>query len=181
MSSQDRDIKKLKRYANKLGLKVYIRPYSRHTGAAEYSSGKFITLFVSKTTKTDMILSLLHELGHHLDWLQNKRITQLEQEALTILNSGPMVGPRPDLSRKHRAKILQIEKAGVKYMSKIHKLLKLEIPFYKVKHQQAIDLFDYKFLYHHGRFATHEEATNLIYKKVGYYKKKYGKRKKRRI
>lgn len=181
MGWQDRDLHKLTFYAHKHGLKVYIRPYTRFTGQAEYCSGVSITLFNTKyTSKTSMILSLLHEFGHHLDWLNTKRNDRVLNEALIILNKGRMSGKRSDLNKKHRAKILQIEKAGIKYMSRIYKTLKLEIPYYKVKHQEELDLFDYKCLYHKGRFSKSREY-DIIYKKAGYYKRKYEKRKNGRI
>lgn len=178
MSAKDRDIQRLKEYINKLGLKLYTRPYSRDTGAAEYVEGQFITIFESRNTKTDLILSLLHELGHHLDWLANKP-TPEENKAIELLNTGAMVGDRSDIPKESRRIILQIEKNGVKYMSKIHRDLKLEIPFWKVKMQQDLDLIDYRHLYHTGRFANKAEHQEMQ-KGEAYYKKKYG-RKKRRV
>ena len=183
MSYQERDIKKLRTYANSLGLRVHTRKYTRFTGSAEFDSKlKTITIFISsQTTKTDIILSLLHELGHALDEKYNKCPNREMSKALELLNSGPMIGSRQDIPKKYRGLILQIEKNGVKYMSRIHKMLDLEIPFYKVKHQQDIDLFDYKFLYRYGRFATKMEAYQMIYKKVGVYQRLYGKRSKYRV
>lgn len=177
MNSRDRDISKLKEYANSLGLKVYIKPYNRTTGDAEYNSGTSITLFNrTRTTKTDMILSLLHELGHHLDWIKGKSNKETTV-AFELLNQGAMVGSRNDIPKKYRKMILQVEKAGIKYMSRIHKDLNLELPFYLVKYQQFIDIFDYQFLYDHGRFSTRKEALKTIYKKgvKGYFKKRYGR------
>lgn len=179
MSYLDRDILKLKKFAKRLGLKIYTRPYSKHKGAADYTVNSHINLFVSKsTTKTEIILSLLHELGHHLDWLNVKKVSKDEDIAFETLVSGSMFGKRPDINKKYRKIIYQVEKSGIKYMDKIHKALNLEIPLYKVKHQQEIDLFDYKILYKKGRFATHHEIRQTVYKKIHYYRKKYGKRKK---
>jgi len=179
MNIKDRDIEKLKQCINNFGLKLFFKKYTKLTGSAEYVAGTSISLFMgSRTTKTDIILSLLHELGHHVDWLKNRKTDKDSSIALRFLLSGPMVGNRQDIPKKHRKKILQIEKAGVKYMSMIHKRLKLEIPLYKVKHQQEIDIFDYKFLYENGRFATSIEAQQ-VYKKIGDYRKKYGKKRKK--
>jgi len=177
MTYKDRDIRKLKKYANKLGLKVYTKSYNKDTGSAEYVSGKYITLFVNKyTTKNDMILSLLHELGHHLDWLE-KSTSKEELIAFEYLAQGSMVGSRKDIPKKYRRRIFLSEKSGIKYMSKIHALLDLSIPFYKVKQQEDMDILQYEFLYKKGRFITNIEATKHIYKKVDFYKRKYGRQK----
>lgn len=156
MNAKDRDLKKLKDYANSLGLKVYTKPYSRYTGAAEYVSGKYIIIFDKKTTKTDIIMSLLHELGHHLDWLDQKNSKDI-LIALDYLSKGPMQGKREDIPKKYRKVILQTERDGVRYMTKIHKLLELEVPIEAVKIQQYVDLFDYEFLYKYARFPKCNE------------------------
>jgi hypothetical protein len=176
MNAKDRDIYKLKMYANELGLKVYTKKYTRHTGQAEYIEGSCITLFLSKrSTKTEIILSLLHELGHHLDWLKNKKKDADLDKALDLLANGSMTGDRSDIPKKYRKKILQVERSGVKYMSVIHSRLGLQIPLRIVKQQEKMDLADYEFLYHQGRFATGNEI-NKVYSKIN--KRKHGKRNK---
>jgi hypothetical protein len=174
MNYLDRDLNKLYKYINQLGLKLYIKKFSPFDGEAEYIVDQSITLFVnSKTSKASKILSLLHELGHHLDFIARKESKE-ETNALLALNKGQMTGERSDLTKKQLRVILKLEKAGVKYMTQIHKSLNLEIPFYKVKHQQEMDLFQYKFLYTHKRFANSKDNTK-VYNKLKYYKKKYGK------
>lgn len=179
MNYQTRDIKKLKAYAKSLGVRVLTKPYNRFTGSAEYDSqsNTIVVFKKSNTTKNDIIMALLHELGHKLDDLENSHDEKEIAKALELLNSGPMVGSRLDIPKKYRAKILQTEKNGVKYMSKIHRMLKLETPFYLVKHQQELDLFDYRYLYKYGRFATQQETEDFVYSKLGEYQEKYGKRK----
>lgn len=158
MSPQERDIRKLQDYASRLGLKVLRKPYNRFTGQAEYDdSRRTITLFGRSSTKTATILSLLHELGHALDYIKNKNTPQVN-EAYGLLNKGPMVGARLDIPKKYRKTILQVEKNGIKYMTKIHKELGLEISLELVKKQQKIDLFDYEIFYKEARFPTYEET-----------------------
>lgn len=156
MNSKDRDIKKLKTYIKSLGLKLYIKPYSRYTGLAEYVSGQSITLFNKKTTKTDIIMSLLHELGHYHDELVNKVDLDIKI-ALFYLSKGSMVGNRKDIPKYYRKIILKTERDGVKYMTRIHKLLKLEIPYSLVVLQQSVDLFAYECLYKHAKFPTNKD------------------------
>jgi len=146
MTKQDRDISKLKKFANSFGLRIYYRPYTRYTDMAQYVLGRHITVFVSSTTsKTEIILSLLHELGHHLDWVLNKRIDKETEKAYT--------GFKAKEYKKYSKIILEVEKAGIRRMTTIHKLLELEIPLERVKKQQKIDLFPYQYFYKHGRPA----------------------------
>lgn len=147
MSYQDRDIAKLKKFANSFGLRIYYRRYTRYTDAALYQGGQFITIFVSSTTsKTEIILSLLHELGHHIDWIFNKRNDRDTQKAYTEFEAKD--------HKKYSKIILDLEKEGIKHMTTIHKLLELEIPLKLVKQQQKIDTFHYDFFYKHARPPT---------------------------
>lgn len=176
MRVRDRDLKKLKGYIISRGLDLKVRPYSVFTGEAEYVEGESITLFTNgRTNKTELILSLLHELGHHTDYKVNPS-TPEQDEALIALNSGQISGKRSDLSKKHRKIILNIETAGIKCWLKIHKELELEIPIWRVKYQQMIDLYAYQVLYHEGRFPTRAEMRE-VRKRKSEFKERYGRKK----
>jgi hypothetical protein len=175
VSSRDRDLKKLKGYIISRGLDLKVRPYSILTGEAEYVEGESITLFTNnRTNKTEVILSLLHELGHHADYKENPS-TPEQNTALIELNKGTMSGKRPDLTKEHRKIILQIETAGISYMSRIHQELELELPLWRVKYQEHIDLYHYKTLYTLGRFPTRQEVRELQHQLKPSIREKYGK------
>lgn len=176
MSKQEQDIFKLKQYAKSLGLSVYFRKYEKGTGAAEYITNTSITIFVgSRTTKTEIILSLLHELGHHLDYLATKTNPEIEK-ALEYLNNGKISGNRSDIPKKYRKIILDIEKSGINYMPVIYHMLDLSIPYYLVKLQQDVDLREYIVLYKTGKFSTALESSKYFYKRKNYYKRKYNEK-----
>jgi hypothetical protein len=164
MRSQDRDIKKLKRFIRSFGLNLYFRPYTRYTDMAHYMSGQYITVFTSKrSSKTEVIMSLLHELGHHLDWITNKRLDKETEKAYTEFEDKDF--------KKYSKIILEVEKAGVRHMTSIHKILDLEVPMEKVKAQQKLDLFHYQFFHNNKRFPTDAEVKKFE-KRVKYAKRK---------
>lgn len=171
------DLERLKKYAQSLGIKVYFKPYVRGCGGADWSmEDQSITIYThGKYSITDYILLMLHELGHHLDWIyNNKKQSKKELIAQEKLCAGKMYGKRPDLSKSIRRTILNSELAGISYMEIIHKELNLHIPLWKVKMQQELDAFDYKMLYNKGRFSTGKEFKEYRKSIKDFYKEKYG-------
>ena len=176
MANINNDLHRVKKYAEGLGIKVYFKDYYRGAGGADWDmENQNITIYVHKgQSKTQILLTLLHELGHHLDWIYNdKKIKKQERKAQQILCSGHMFGKRNDLTKRQRKLILDSEIGGVNYMSLIHKELNLSVPLWKVKMQQDLDIYDYQMLYDYGRFATTEEFTEYKNKIKSYYMEKY--------
>jgi hypothetical protein len=167
MTSQARDLNKLKKFIKSFGLRLYFRPYTRYTDLAHYVSGQNITVFVSKKiNKTEIILSLLHEIGHHLDWITNKRLDKETEKAYTKFDDKDF--------KKYAKIILDVERAGIKHMTSIHKILNLEISIDKVKRQQKIDLFHYEFFYKNKKFPSIDDLIKFESKlKYGKKRKKY--------
>ena len=177
MGIRDDELKRVKKYAEGLGIKVYFKPYVRGTGDAEWDlDDQSITLFVrSKNSKTDLILTFLHELGHHLDWIYSgKKISKQVDNACIKLCDGPMLGYRLDLTQKERDLILQIELDGIHYMEVIYQELNLKIPYWKVKLAQHIDAYNYRMLAEESRFSTKKEGIKERKEMTEYYKDKYG-------
>lgn len=177
MGIRDDEIKRLKKYAEGLGIKVYFKKYYKGCGGAEWDMDdqSIIIYPSSRYSKTDIILLLLHELGHHLDWIyHNKKDSKDALRAQELLCNGNMYGDRSDIPKKYRDIILREELAGIHYMDIIHKELDLKIPLWKVKMQQDIDASEYRLLASKGRFYTYKEAKE--YKKgiKDYYRDKYG-------
>ncbi|PCI45914.1 MAG: hypothetical protein COB41_00560 [Proteobacteria bacterium] len=176
MGIRDRELDRLKKYAQGLGIKVTIRPAKKGEGGAEWDMDvREITLYKSSSsTKTDLILAFLHELGHHLDWIyKNKKDNKECFKAYELLNEGSMYGNRTDIPQKYRDIILQEEIDGVYYMDIIYKELDLKIPLWKVKLAQHMDLIEYKSLSKTGNFLTHKYVKNYRKKIKNKYMKKY--------
>ena len=181
MSYIDDDLKRVLKYAESLGIKVYFKKPIRGAGGAEWDMiDKSIHIYASKSTpKTTILLNMLHELGHHLDWIYNNKSDSAEAfTAYKLLNEGNMFGDRSDIPKHYRKVIYEEETAGVYYMDIIHKELDLKIPLWKVKLEQDLDLFDYRMLYVKGKFSTAKEFKDYNLSKTKKYKRVYGKKKK---
>jgi len=178
MGIRDTEISRLKKYAEGLGIKVYFKPYIRGMGIAEWDlDDQSITIYEKKSfSKTDYILTFLHELGHHLDWVYNNRKNDPEDvKAQELLCAGEIEGDRSDIPKKYRKRTYEMEKSGIYYMSIIYKELGLKIPYWKVKLQQDLDIYPYFILYKEGRFPTSKEDKEYRKKMTKIYKNKYGK------
>jgi hypothetical protein len=177
MGIRDDEINRLKKYAEGLGIKITLVPFYRGSGGGEWDmSSREITIYTRDDwSKTDYILTILHELGHHLDWVYNdKKDSAISYKAYAMLNQGHMYGPRLDMSQKYRDVLLAEEEAGVYYMDILHKELDLKIPLWKVKMQQELDLYDYVCLSKEGRFSTTKEYRAHRKTIKAHYKKTYG-------
>ena len=115
---RQQDLDKLLKYARGLGVKVTFLPYERGhptkgIPASYNSDDKAITITMRKRkTKTDTILDLLHELGHHLDWLhRGKEYRKALDDAL--------YKEYKDMSIAERELILKDEESGTAFMTKI--------------------------------------------------------------
>jgi hypothetical protein len=172
------DLARVKKYAESLGIKVYVKDHYRGVGGAEWDmEDQSIHLYVYKNqSKTQILMALLHELGHHLDWIYNDKIIK-KQETLAqqALCSGHMQGKRPDLTKKQRKLILDSEIAGTNYMEIIHKELDLSVPLWKIKYAQDLDCYEYKTLYKKGRFPTTKETREYRKQIRQYYIDTYNK------
>lgn len=161
MAWQDEDIKKLKHYAKAHGLKVSIRRKKTKDFSAEYVSNESITVYTTKrTSKKDIILTLLHELGHHLDSIIGKPDSK---ETIEALNKAHNEGIK-NVPREQRRLIYRSEKSGIELMPYFVSYLKLRIDRRAVEIQKRIDIFAYKFYMDNGRFPTQKENRRYIRK-----------------
>lgn len=141
MVSYERDIAKLKHYAKKLGIKLVFKrvKYKPDAGKAEawYSSvpSPVITVLVEpKVSGTTIILRLLHELGHHLDYLSmSNEQYKAEDTAIILENKGA------ELVKEHREVIRSSEHRATSYMERIADDLSLSVPRYKVTAEAEAD------------------------------------------
>lgn len=151
---RDREIDRLLKYCEALGIKVVFVPDL--DGSAEWAiDGSEIRINKTRNTgKTELILTLIHELGHHL-WFVYKKQRQPDikfDEAITkqffAENRG---GSTPKQSRK---KILQIEKEGIKYWDIVVKDVDIKIPSWKIEMSKEFDIWQYEVYYETGKFPV---------------------------
>lgn len=163
MSWQDEDIKKLKHYAKAHGLKVNFKKKNGGGFGAEYVADDYITIFVgSRTTKIDIILCLLHELGHHLDYIIRGDDSRATSEALNLLHNKTT----KIITKAQRKLIYEAEKPGIMLMPYFVNYLNLNIDKKRVQLQKLIDINVYRVYMQTGRFPNVKENIQYI-KKLG--------------
>lgn len=160
MGVRDDDLKKLRHYAKSLGIKLIFKKQPRGDwSGANWDFGdpmkpKIIVHTWPRQSKTCVILMLLHEFGHHLDWIHNdKTISEEERKALE-LESERTHRSAPIIDKTLRAAILRSELRGIDYMDVIAKELDIKLPLWKVKADQDLDRWTYTHYFKTGNMPT---------------------------
>lgn len=137
--SLERDINIIKDYLkkSKVGLRI-VKVAKFNTDAEAYYSydgpPKIAVYQEPNTSKTTIVLRLLHEVGHHLDRLHcTKEFLAAEKVVIDLeINGGK-------LNKKQRSVIWASECRATDYMDKLASDLCLSIPMYKVKAEAEAD------------------------------------------
>lgn len=148
MSYLDLEIARIEKYVAGLGIKL-IKHTKQAKGAETQDLGAWspheIDIYINEhKTKIDLILTLLHELGHHIHYMHNER-PEIPDEVMLPLAS---------LTKTQRKKILDYERNGIALMPTIAIELNLKIPMWKVYMQSVMDTWMYEYLYEHGHYPN---------------------------
>lgn len=169
MSVLGDELKRVVKFAEGLGLKVkFLTPdlkdyHGLYSHPDRHEKGLIEVCRNAKTSKTFQIITLLHEIGHHIDFTENRMVS----ECYSFLD--PEAGKAPEWARKA---IFNSECRAVKYGEKLYWTLMLKIPFWKVKQELACDIFVYR------TFLKTSDFPNT--KQVAEFKKRWAKRNKKR-
>lgn len=156
-SSKDKEIKRLEQYCKGLGIEISYK--QRKTGDPEadwnMDSNKITIYLHSRLTKTQIILNIIHELGHHMDFVYNNRkITDKVDRAWGKENNNlPM-------SKKQRKVIYDDEVNASKFRSQIIHELNLKISNDLLNMDIDMDLFVYGYFYKHGMYPDVNTCNN---------------------
>jgi len=160
------DIDKIIEFAKGLNVNIIFKDKSpEKTIALYYNKPPTIIIFKNKIkSRPDLILALLHELGHHLDYINTKK--ELHDAFLLEDQRTKKDPPLPKKLRKH---IYKEEISGIKLMPKIAKQLKLDIEKWKVIREMKLDIWVYRYYYENGNFPTirennlkNKQLTNML-------------------
>lgn len=153
MGVRDNELNRLVRYAQGMGLSVSFKPYiSGSSFTAEWAiDGTKITIYVgNKCSKTEKILSLIHEISHQKGFIDNgRKFDPKVEEALD---------PHED-KKKYRKRILDMETEHAVYWEDIYRDTNCTFPIYKLHRQKEFDLWVYEFNYENGRNPTTKERN----------------------
>lgn len=151
---RDDEITRLIKYAEALGLKII---YAEVDGCAEWTlDGTEIRINPKRAKiKTDLVLTLIHELAHHV-WFIHKKERQPElkfEEALTRENLY-LENKKSMTPKKLRKTILTLEVEGAAYWDIIIKDTNIKLPSWKINLAKEFDLWQYEYYYEHGNFPN---------------------------
>lgn len=147
MHKRDEEIKRLIFYAKALGVKVIIRDYN-FEDAATWTHDPISIININKkkhTTKTALILSLLHEISH---------------AKFHIVEDRPLpdgTGSSQKLPKRVRKKWRDFEVESLELMPEIAKEVGIEVPYNKIIMAKELDQWVYDFYYEIGYFPNFKE------------------------
>lgn len=146
---RDEELRRILLYAKGLGIKIRIANYA-WDDSGEFAHEPVSEININKrvhTSKTELILTILHELGHHLYFVYTKKEIP---EAAYVKKA----------SKRERKKLYEYEAAGIAYMLIIWTELNLKIPRWKVEKSMEQDTWVYEFYYLNNRYPNKKEKQN---------------------
>lgn len=165
MGIREKELERMIKYAEGLGIKVSFMPQLEDGTEAQWEmSGKEIKVFTKeKQTKLSIILSLIHELGHHLDFVYNKR-----RHTKKVWDAVHAKSP----TKKQRRIIYEDELGGAAYHEIIYNELNLKIPLWRVRVERDLTLELYKKQIDNPEGASNKEIRDIKRKLIERYKNK---------
>lgn len=155
MGVRDDEITRLLKYAQGLNVKVLFKKAKKGSedAASWRDDGKEIIIYTKKRqSKIDIILSLVHELGHHCWYIHDKdRVENQELLEADLASKGE------GANKTQRKVILDAEEDAAKWWDVIYKDVDLKFPINKMHYQRDLDLFVYQFYYENDRFPLFED------------------------
>lgn len=156
MAIRDEEIKRLIQYAKGLNLKVsftdYV-PYSRDAGYWSTDGSELIICLGKRDSKIEIVLTLIHELGHHLEWVHNHhRKPHVELNAAF-----------DDEEKKTNRKIIyQYEVNSSNWWDIIYKETDMKFPIKRLHIQKEYDIWQYEVYYETSKFPTKKESKDKL-------------------
>lgn len=161
MSYLDKEIARIEKYIAGLGIKlIKLGKQHKNTETKDFGSWcpNYIEIFVNEhITKTDLILTLLHEASHQIYYAHNK--IEIPDEVML---------PIASLTKAQRKKILDYERKGIELMPTLAVELNLKLPLWKIYAASELDLFCYEYFYEHGDYPStkiKKEKKKVLVKK----------------
>jgi len=152
------ELKRLIKITRALGIRIKIiqktgrYPYAGTYSAPTRRSRGLIEIYKSNgVSQHDMFLILLHELGHHIDFLIRRRVPEayyyIDQEYVP---------------RWARRSILSAEKHAVQYAEILFLHFEFKFPYWKVKRECAFDYYQYYYFYKTGTWISKKQTSDFL-------------------
>jgi hypothetical protein len=182
MMTRSEEIKRLEQYAKGLGADIIYRKPEKNNPDGAYIvvlntyKSKIVVFKDSRTTKKDLVLSIIHELGHLLSWIYNGRKDPKELIEALQAESERKSDPIPKNKRKL---IYEMEKNDTKYWDGIVTELGLNISKNELKVHKLLDIWTYRMYYLNGDFPSAEKIGRKLKELTRKYAKKERKKSRR--
>ena len=138
-------VTRLKRYAEGLGAKVVISDSEPYRVASDISlDGRIIRIYKHKT-KIGLVLSLVHELGHLLEHINNHRVPCVKIESALRASN---------LTIEQRRLIFADEIAGTTWWDVVISDCELKIKPERIEFQKIMDMWIYQVWAETGEWPT---------------------------
>lgn len=170
MSALKAELKRVVKFAESLGLKVhFIDAYKRdyhgcYMHPEKFEPGIIEVCKTRRTTITFQIITLLHEIGHHLDFIESGKMP----DSYNLIDSDDC----PDWARKS---IFKAERRACKHAEKLYWTLRLRVPFWKVKMELSLDIFLYRMFKNTGDYPTTKQYESFRRNWKKRFKERYSK------
>lgn len=154
MSIRDEEIKRLIKYSQGLGLKVFFKNNSQEGDAAAWSlDGTELYIYnPDKTSKIQIIMSFIHELSHHLFFIHDKNRVLSQSFYNSIVKNDNQIA-----NKKDRKAIYNFEKESSRYWITVYKDTNMRFSLDKLEKQRKYDVWMYEVFYKTGKFPTERE------------------------
>lgn len=176
MGVRDDDLKKLLAYAKGVGADVKFERHKRGDWAGAYWDfenplfPKIILATWPRQTKTSLILSLVHELGHHMDWIHNNRAISARYISAAEKEFDRKSRRDKVIAKKWRQVFYKSEMDGLEYHEMIAKESQIKLPRWKVIKERESDRWIYTIYLKTGNVPT---SKQLQQKQKGLRKRYY--------
>ena len=152
---RDREIFRLEKYAQGLGIKIIYKTYKQgDPGATMTTDGKVLTMYLwSGISKKRIILNLLHEIGHCKSFIHNNRKTKAKDDAALYAEACRKPGD-PPLPKRLRKLIYECEKFDATYRTQIWHEVGIKMDETVLKIDIELDNWIYLVYYETGTTPT---------------------------
>lgn len=168
MGVRDEELKRLEQYAKGLGIRVVWKEYvpHTHTRAEWVSDGTEITMYTRKNdSKVKLILTLIHELSHHLGWVWRGRPGSMKSDQILIA-----ADEGQELTKDQRKILYQEEVGDYVYRENIYEEVGVKIPKYIFLADIDLDKYIYRTYYLTGKYPTYKRIQKKKKELLAKYK-----------
>lgn len=171
---RDQEIERLEQYAYGLGVRKisYQKPSGDATGAEwilMQNNEVELTFYIhSRLSKKQLILNFVHELAHHISWINKGRV----EDALTLeaLDAEHTRGLTDQLLPKEQRKLIYLtEKEDTQYRAQIWNEVGIKIPIEYLYADIECDIWGYKQYYLNGKHPTTDKVREKLRKSRNKY------------